>query len=315
MNIKSILKKISSGGFAIRQHRVRGFVIPTTAILIAVTTSCVKDDLYKTPHPESGAVEVTADFSSRSSDSQLPDSYTLRIGTQEQTVTGTTNLFNQLLSPDTYTLLVYNEPYGITISGTTASVETNADGTLNSSLGSLFSGTQQITVPADDTLRVTQVMKQRTRTLVLRLNLSEEDAQRIVSITSTLTGIARYVDIATGAIDQSYSGTIAPVFELKSETLADGTVQWYIEATVVLLGISGPPQTLTLKITFDDDQEETIEDDISDEIDDFNDDDDEGGDDKTPVEIDTELKLPVEAGAEGTIGDWTVVDNGNVDIH
>lgn len=298
-----------------------------------VLTSCVKDDLHYAPHPEyegKGMVEVTADFSRRSADSQLPDSYILRIGTQEQTVTGTTNLFDRQLDPDTYTLLVYNDPAGITISGTTATVEAYADGTLNSSLGSLFAGTQQITVTADEMLQVTQVMKQFTRTLVLHLNLSAEDARRIQDIAATLSGIAVNADIATGVIDTTTSGTVAPVFELKSGTSADGTTQWYIEASIVIIGISGQ-QKLTLVITLDNGQQIVIEDDISEELDGFNDDDegggsgggggtggggggDEGGG-KDPIEIDADIELPVDGGVEGTIGEWSVVENGNIDIH
>lgn len=283
------------------------------AVCAMALTSCVIDDLHYTSHPEQGALEVTADFSGRSSDSQLPDIYTLRVGDMEEGVSGTTNIFGRLLDPADYTLLVYNEPYGITVSGTTASVETYADGTLNCSLGSLFSGTQRISVPADDTLRVTQAMAQRTRTLILRLNLSEEDKARLVSFSASLTGIAAYADIATGEIDIDYSGTIAPALELKSSTAADGGTQWYIEARAVLLGIAeNASQILSITVTLDDGHTATIDDDISDDVDGFND--DEGGS-KPPFDIGADITLPVEAGATGSIGDWTVVDNGNVDIH
>ena len=35
-------------------------------------SSCVKDDLYNTPHPDKGAVEVTTDWTGRSSDAVVP---------------------------------------------------------------------------------------------------------------------------------------------------------------------------------------------------------------------------------------------------
>ena len=43
-------------------------------------SSCVKDDLYNTPHPDKGAVEVTTDWTGRSSDAVVPADYILRIG-------------------------------------------------------------------------------------------------------------------------------------------------------------------------------------------------------------------------------------------
>ena len=92
--------------------------------------ACVKDDLHNTPHPDKGAVKVTTDWTGRSSDAILPDSYVLRTGGNEQTVSGETNAVNTLFDPGQQELLVYHRTEGITIDGNIATVNTRADGTL-----------------------------------------------------------------------------------------------------------------------------------------------------------------------------------------
>ena len=43
---------------------------------MAILTSCVKDDLYDTPHPDRGAVVVTTDWSGKSTEADIPQAYT-----------------------------------------------------------------------------------------------------------------------------------------------------------------------------------------------------------------------------------------------
>lgn len=63
----------------------RHIFITYTAVLAAILlASCVKDELYNTPHPDSGAVVVTADWSDRNSDADIPQTYILSIDGQEQ---------------------------------------------------------------------------------------------------------------------------------------------------------------------------------------------------------------------------------------
>ena len=38
---------------------------------VTILTSCVKDDLYDTPHPDRGAVVVTTDWSGKSTESDI----------------------------------------------------------------------------------------------------------------------------------------------------------------------------------------------------------------------------------------------------
>ena len=42
---------------------------------LLLLNSCVKDELYKTPHPDKGRITITADWSHRSTDCPLPEEY------------------------------------------------------------------------------------------------------------------------------------------------------------------------------------------------------------------------------------------------
>ena len=47
------------------------FILYTAALLLAAT-SCVKDELHDTPHPDYGKITVTADWSDRGDDVDIP---------------------------------------------------------------------------------------------------------------------------------------------------------------------------------------------------------------------------------------------------
>lgn len=272
--------------------------------------SCVKDDLYNTPHPEKGAVVITTDWKGRSSDAVVPSRYILRIGTGEQTAGGETNLFDALFPPGTQDLRVYNPAEGMTVSGNTATVNTLPDGTLETMPGYLFSAARKLEIEKDDTLKVTVPMQQRIRSLALTLKLKPGDEQRIRSTAATLTGIASAVDLTTGAITATEGKNIIPAFVPGTD---DGgmraTGQPKLAATMRLPGvITGEKQVLTLNITLTDGHVQTITTDLTDALKNF-------GSDMKPLELDATLELATEAGFTGTISDWNVVDNGPVDIH
>lgn len=278
--------------------------------------SCVKDDLYNTPHPDKGAVVITTDWSGRSSDAVVPGSYILRIGTQEQTVSKDTNAFDTLFLPSTQDLLVYNTVEGITVSGSTATVNTLPDGTLEPMPGYLFSAARKLEIEKDDTLKVTVPMQQRIRNLALTLKLKAGDEQRIRSTAATLTGITSAVDMATGAIAATEGKTVILAFVLGTD---DGgmraaghiraTGQPQLSATMRLLGVTaGEKQILTLTITLTDGFMQTITIDLTDALKNF-------GGDMEPLELPATLELPTAAGMSATITGWNVIDNGDIKVN
>ena len=93
-----------------------------TAALLLAATSCVKDELHDTPHPDTGKVTVTADWSDRGEGVDIPAEWTVTMGGYTGTETGATHAPDYLFAPGSYTLAAYNTPENITISGTTATV-------------------------------------------------------------------------------------------------------------------------------------------------------------------------------------------------
>ena len=152
MNTTTIIRQIKEYMGAYGKAYTLLYLIGAVTIL----TSCVKDDLYDTPHPDRGAVVVTTDWSGKSTEADIPQAYTLRIGGREQNVSAATNVFDALLAPGGYGLTVYNSPEGISIDGNKATVNpVDLTGAIEPHPGYLFASHQDISVVADDTLPFT----------------------------------------------------------------------------------------------------------------------------------------------------------------
>ena len=85
-------------------------------------SSCVKDTLYDTPHPDYGKIAVTADWSARGEGIDIPTTWTVTMGDYTGTETSATHAPNHLFAPGSYTLAVWNPAEGIMVNGTTATI-------------------------------------------------------------------------------------------------------------------------------------------------------------------------------------------------
>lgn len=260
--------------------------------------SCVKDELYNTPHPDLGMVRVTTDWNGRSSETVVPDKYTLRIGERSQEASGGTSLFEALFNPGSYTLLVHNTPEDITVNGTTATVRPMESGGIAPMPGYLFASSRDIYVQADDTLEVTVPMLQFVRRLDIGLTVTEGDYDRVATATATLGGIASTVDVATGG--RGGEATAANGFTQDGDKFS---------AVFRLLGvIPTADHILTVNVLFTNGDTQTIVSDISEWLEGFN-------ESVEPLKLTGELLLPVEGGFSGMISGWQQADGGNTDAH
>ena len=139
--------------------------ILATALLFFLG-GCVKDELHDTPHPDKGIVAVSIDLPHKgivAVSIDLPqgasgEDYTVEIdGTTADGKEGHYTVSDPL-PPGEYTVLAYNTPQGFTVTDGIARVE-RTDGTvraltdfINPLPDYLYSGTERITVVADDTL-------------------------------------------------------------------------------------------------------------------------------------------------------------------
>ncbi len=278
----------------------RHIFITYTAVLAAISlASCVKDELYNTPHPDSGAVVVTADWSDRNSDADIPQTYILSIDGQEQEVSRETNVLNRLLPAGKYTLAAYNKADQVTVANNTASVNATSAKHINPMPGYLFASVQDINVVADDTLRITARMKQLIRRLNLELTATEGDYSRVQSATATLSGVASVADMATG--ERSAAAQVTNTFR------QDGNK---FTLFFRLLGIvTTEAQTLTVDITFNNGDTQQIVSDVTESMKNFN-------NEAEPIKLKGNLLLPVEATVTGaTITGWNEVDGGTGDAN
>ena len=277
--------------------------ILATALLFSLG-GCVKDELHDTPHPDTGKVTVTADWSDRGGGVDIPAEWTVTMGDYTGTETGETHSPDYLFKPGGYTLAAYNIPEGITISGTTATVAAADGGFIVNTPGWLFSSVQEVAIEADTDYSLTAVMRQQVRQLTLMIEPTGDAAERIESIVGTLSGAAGTLDFATGTY-----GTPSEV-ELHFTKITDGDDAGKWTATVRLLGIAGNLQRLTATLTYTDGnpQPTALESDLTTALDGFN-------DGKTaPLTLGgTIAETPGEAGFTGEITDWETVDGGGVD--
>ena len=265
-----------------------------------VLASCVKDDLYNTPHPDKGALVVTADFSERTEGNVVPDTYVLSVdGKTCDANSGTSLRYPELLSAGEHKLVAYNEPAGMSITDNVASVEVLQDGTVEPLPQYLYSYSGSVEAVVDDTVRVTMPMGQRVRDLYLRFDITEGDIARLASVGGTLSGVAGAFDVAAGAVT-SAAMDVVPDFAVDGNS---------VEAHVRLLGTIGSRQTLSLNIEFTDGLTQTVESDVADFLRDF------GSDMLTPLELSGNLLLPLEPGFSFTITDMKTSEVENVDLY
>ena len=204
-----------------------------TAALLLAATSCVKDELHDTPHPDTGKITVTADWTDRGEGVDIPAEWTVTMGGYTGTETG---------------LAAYNTPENITISGTTATVvqETgNSTGTyISNAPGWLFSSVQEVTVEADTDHELTAAMHQQVRQLTLVIDPTGDAKDRIESIEGHLSGAAGAFDFAAG----TYGAASDVALHFTKITEGSDAGKW--TATVRLLGVTGSTQILTATLTY-----------------------------------------------------------------
>ena len=229
------------------------YTIILTALLLS---SCVKDTLYDTPHPDHGMISVTADWSARGEGIDIPAAWTVAMGDYTGTETSATHAPDHLFDPGSYTLAVWNPAEGITVNGTTATVaaatgnDAGAGAFISNAPGWLFTSVQQMLIEKDTDYPLTAAMKQQVRELTLVVEPTGDAAGRITEIVARLTGAAGTLDFAT----DTYGAASNVVLPFTKITEGADAGKW--KATVRLLGVTGTEQLLTGEIRYADRSEE-----------------------------------------------------------
>ena len=265
-------------------------------------TSCVKDELFNTPHPDKGAVVFSADFSERSTSCTVPAEYLLLhtcCGAAEPcTMPGMAGKCHpELFAPGRHTFHAWNSCERITVTDAVAKVNETAQGVIESLPGYFFTAHREIDVVQDDTLRVNLPMVQRTRDLHFDLTVTEGDPRRRKSVTGTLTGIAGAFDLAAQQITGEAVSTAFAFTRTGNKLIADAR----------LLGVTGGRQTLVIDITFSDGRTQTTESDLTEHLTDF------GSDMTETFRLAGDLNTPIEADMNASINNWKPGNGGGED--
>ena len=277
---------------------------------VLLLASCdVKDPIYNTPHPDHGAVTLTADWSQRSTGIDIPASYTVQAGDYSTTLGDATNRIDHLFEPGTYRFYIYNTPEQVSISGTTATVTAasgNWDGVgafVATSPGWLFTCAMDAVIEKDTEYELTAAMQQQVRQLTLVVEPTGGTTDRIETVEGYLSGAAATLDM-----NNSTHGTPSNV-ALTFTKITSGADAGKWSATVRLLGVAGAAQQLTAQIRFSGDspQPVTLTSDLTTMLATFN------ADQTKPLALGgTVAETPTGAGFTATITDWTPIHGGPV---
>lgn len=135
------------------------------AAVVLLATSCVKNTLYNTPHPNHGKIAVTVDWSGRGAGLDLPALWMVSLGDYTGTERSATHAPEQLFTPGEYTLAAWNPMEKIAVADTTATVATVPGN--GSAAGSFieprpvwfFTSVQQVQIEKDKDHTFTAVMR------------------------------------------------------------------------------------------------------------------------------------------------------------
>ena len=281
-------------------------------LLLPLLASCgAKDPNYNTAHPDHGMVTLTADWSQRGTDIDIPASYTVQAGDYSTTLGDATHRIDHLFEPGAYRFYIYNTPEQVSISGTTATVAAasgNWDGVgafVAALPGWLFTCAMDAIIEKDTEYELTAAMQQQARQLTLVIEPTGGTTDRIETVEGYLSGAAATLDMDNGT-----HGTPSNV-ALTFTKITSGADAGKWSATVRLLGVAGAAQQLTAQIRFSGNspQPVTLTSDLTTMLATFN-------TDKTkPLALDGKVvETPTGADFSTTITDWTPGNGDGSDV-
>ncbi|WP_304244880.1 FimB/Mfa2 family fimbrial subunit [Phocaeicola plebeius] len=273
------------------------------SLMVLLLSSCVKKEIFYTPHPDKGVVAAKADFSNRSNECPAPQEYRLLhtcCGEASPYVLASAEEKNlsELFEPDSHVFHAWNECEGMSVSAGKINIDI-ANGNLENMPGYIFTSRMENIVVKDDTTRIVIPMQQRVRDVHFEITVTEGDPELIVSVTGTLTGVASTFDIENQSIIGEGQTTLINFSRNGDKLTAD----------IRLLGFIGSSPTLTLDVQFVDNREQTVENEnFAEAVKDF------GSNITETLVLTNNINIPIGTGMEATIEDWKAGNGSGEDI-
>lgn len=269
-------------------------------------SSCVKDTLYDTPHPDHGKITVASDWSDRGEGLEIPNEWNVAIGDYQGTETEGQHSPEYLFPAGAYTLLAWNTADEISVSGSVATASYSlpckaTESITDNTPGWFHAHAQEVIIESDRDHIFTAVMRQQVRQLTIVIKPQGDAAKRITGIDATLSGVASSLDFA----NNTHGNPVSVKLNFRKGKEGD---QW--AATMRLLGMTDDIQKLTGTITFADGNPLPLkfESNLSSELSEFN------AEKKLPLTLSGDIPAtPTETGVTATIEKWDTLDDWNVD--
>jgi hypothetical protein len=259
----------------------------------------VKDPIYNTPHPDKGAIVISADWTRRGEGIAAPAEYITEAARTSFTLHEPVAALTGLFVPGPTELLGYNRAAHVTVKDGIATVDNDPDnaGMQHPEPGVLLAGTTVADVVADDTTSVVLPMRQLFRKIESEVVVTEGDPRRITGIEARLLGVAASIDLRTGEVTGVAAIVPFPFVRLEGKLVGAVWVPGIIPGTA---------QRMAMTLTFSDGRTETVETDLSEMLKDFN------ADKLHPMRLTGDVYAPVNSETGGTIIGWTETSGSDV---
>ena len=214
------------------------------------------------------ALAIQPDWSDALSEEHIPTTYNLFIG--DTTITADAHIlymYEDSTTTEPYSILAYNQPEGITIADSIATINETEEGLLTALPGYLFAVDSTVEVAAGDTALVPLQMHRLLMPITLTLNFTEP--AEVAEAEATLSGLVSAIHLPDGAAvgDNALRSSDSGTASLYIEELPDG------EGIVMRLRTFGivPElhQMLNVSVTLADGRVLTFESDLTGKLDDF----------------------------------------------
>ncbi|MGL5683516.1 MAG: hypothetical protein ACRDDZ_10780 [Marinifilaceae bacterium] len=259
---------------------------------------CYKVTIYNTPTPVSSDVSLRADWSQIPDDITIPSQYVVSVNGNDNMAykINREEALRHIFDPGTYNFFIYSADDNVKLNSKEVFIESSND-TISGYSDNIFWTKYDTTFYKDRIYNIKVVMKSVAKPLYIDLAISEGNTDRIVSISGSISGVARGFNFET----QSFEGNSSTaIFNCK-------VINGRIQERVALLGIIGQSQFLVLSIKYNDGSETNIKSDLTGLLEHFNE------ITNKPMSLKGSINMPIESEVDGTIINWDT-ENGNVDL-
>ena len=176
-------------------------------------------------------------------------------------------MYKDSTSAEPYEIIAYNEPNDVVISGNDAVISMDEDGLLAALPGYLFAGDTTVSVEAGDTALVSLQMRRLLSPITLTLNFS--DTAKVADVEATLTGLISSIHLPDGTPtgDNALRSTGGSTARMAYEALPeDKGIRLLLRTFGIVKEAS---QILKVTITLADGRVLTFESDLTGLLDDF----------------------------------------------